>query len=75
MMDRALLQSALHALEKHALTAEAKLIQAIRDQLKRPPRDPVIHILGEGSKVALEKLNSDLRTKRSRRKTVSVEDV
>ena len=70
MTDRALLQAALHALEKYALNKEPKLVQQIRDQLKKPARDSAVYVLGEGNRVALEKLNSDLKMKRSRRRTV-----
>ncbi len=45
MTDRALLQVALHALEKHALTKEEKLIALIREQLKKPERQKTVYVL------------------------------
>ncbi len=66
MSDRALLQQALHALEKYALDKEEKLIRSIRDQLSRPAREPVTYVLGNANRMSLDKLNPDLKTKRSR---------
>jgi hypothetical protein len=49
MNDRKLLQAALHALEKHALNKEEKLILAIRERLKLPERESTVYVVGRKS--------------------------
>ena len=52
MTSRTLLQSALYALEKHALTKEEKLIRLIREELKKPDREPVTYLLANKGKTS-----------------------
>jgi hypothetical protein len=69
MTERKLLEQALHALEKHALNKEPRLIEILRSRMKTPERESVVYLINkdDSKRVALQALNTDVKLKRSRR--------